>query len=382
MKKHLFSALLLMMGSSAFAQQEIYALTGMQSPNIVFKDFRALDLKSGQTKEVIFSKESNAMVLDNARNTVIAETKGDYNNAQANAIAAMALDATGTSLVYMPMYSNQFYALDLKTKNITRIDNSVAKAIPCDINSHFTRMATGTDGAIYTLNNSGSQLLKIEKQNGEYHVKDLGSVMNDESNGENKLQIMNIGFGGDMVADKDNNFYIFSASGHVFVLNSLSKVAKFIGKVNGLPENYSLNGAAANENGAVVVGSAKGGDLYEVQVETLQAKPIYGGVQHQIYDLASKYVIGKKGEVNTWVQNDIYPTKVSEGEVTIQLEPKLAKSLIKAEVYNAVGTKVLEKSMSNQRILSLEGLPQGMYLIHILGEKGDALVSKKVLVVQ
>ena len=52
MKKHLLSLSLLALGISTQAQQEIYALTGMQSPNIVLKDFRALDNKNGQTTQV------------------------------------------------------------------------------------------------------------------------------------------------------------------------------------------------------------------------------------------------------------------------------------------------------------------------------------------
>ena len=308
------------------------------------------------------------------------EPKNPYSHALAPAIATLALSASGDELVYMPLYSTQFYAMDLKSNAVTLIENTVAKSQPCDINSQFTRMATGTDGAIYTLNNSGSQLLKISKTNGKFDVVDLGAVTNDASNGDHRIQVMAEGFGGDMVADKDNNFYIFSASGNVFHLNTQTKVVKFLGKVSGLPENYSLNGAAVNSDGSVLVGSARGGDLYAVNLDNLSAKPIYGGVQHQIYDLASKYFVGEKPMEIAVLSNDIYPTKVTEGEVTIQLEPSVSKSFVKAEVFNSVGTKVIEKSMRSERKLSLLGLPQGIYIINITGEKGETLVAKKVFV--
>ena len=377
MKKLLLSLPLLALGLQVQAQQEIYALTGLQSPNIIFKDFRALDMRNGQTSAVIFSSDSTPNVISDTRKVKVDEVKNSYNNAQASAIATLALD--GNNLVYTPMYSTNFYALDLKTKQITLIENSVAKSMACDINSHFTRMATGTDGAIYTLNNSGSQLLKISNINGKYEVKDLGEVSNDVSNGDHNFKIMTVGYGGDMVADTDNNFYIFAASGNVFKLNTNDRVLKYWGKVTGLPENYSLNGAAVNENGEVVVGSAKGGDLYEVNINNLTAHAIYGGVQHQIYDLASKHFIGEnKGEVSL-VQNDIYPTKVTDGNINIQLEPSLTKSLIKVEVFNTVGTKVVEKTLNTGRRMSLLGLPQGVYIVNVLGEKGETLIAKKVL---
>lgn len=50
----------------------------------------------------------------------------------------------------------------------------------------------------------------------------------------------------DMVADSDNNFYIFAASGNVFKVSAKELKAKFIGKIAGIPDNYSVNGSAVN----------------------------------------------------------------------------------------------------------------------------------------
>lgn len=381
MKKHLLLLSMLAFGLQAQAQQEMYALTGMQSPNIVFKDFRALDMKNGQTSSVLFSSDSTPNVISDTRKNPVTEDKNSYNNSQAQAIATLALDAKGNNLVYMPMYSTNIYALDLRTKNITLIENAVAKNIPCDINSHFSRMVTGTDGNIYALNNVGSQLLKISNENGKWSVSDLGEVTNDKSNGENKLQIMTIGFGGDMVADANNNFYIFSASGNVFKFNLQDKNAKFIGKVTGLPENYSLNGAAVNEQGNIVVGSAKGGEMYALGMDNLVAKPIFTGVQHQIYDLASKYFIGEGKTDIAIVKNDILPTKVTESFINIQLESSLTRASLTAEVFDAFGTKVLDKKLNLDRKLNLPSMMQGTYLVIIKDEKGEILISKRILFV-
>jgi hypothetical protein len=70
--------------------------------------------------------------------------------------------------------------------------------------------------------------------------------------------------------------------------------AKFMGKIAGIPENYSVNGSAVNSKGKVVIASAKGASLYEVDLTTLQAKPLGGEQNLHIYDLASKYFANDK----------------------------------------------------------------------------------------
>jgi hypothetical protein len=380
MKKQLFSLAMLVLGISTQAQSEIFALTGQSGNQIVFKDFRSLDLKSGKTNQLFLTSDASPQVFSDRTKTKIDETKDLVGGSQAIAMAAMSLDATGNYLVYTPMYSNKIYSLDLKTKNISLIENNASKVTACDINTHFTRMTTGFDGNIYALNNAGTQLLKIANNNGQYSVTDLGEIKNDASNGDNRLQVLNIGFGGDLVADTQNNLYIFSASGNVFQFNPNEKVAKFLGKITGLPENYSLNGAAVNDNGAVVVGSAKGGNLYEVSMENLTAKALYGGEQNPIYDLASKYFIGEKGMDISMNVNDVYPTKVTDGIINIKLDNSYTRVTIKAEIFNMMGTKVVDKLLVSDRKISLAGLPQGMYIVAILGEKGETIINKKILI--
>ncbi len=107
-------------------------------------------------------------------------------------------------------------------------------------------MTTGYDGNIYALNNAGTQFLQVSKKGGQYVVNDLGIVKDDASNGRNSFTEMQTGFGGDMIADADHNFYVFAASGNVFKVSAKEMKAKFIGKIAGVPDNYSVNGSAVN----------------------------------------------------------------------------------------------------------------------------------------
>jgi hypothetical protein len=111
------------------------------------------------------------------------------------------------------------------------VENSVARVTSCDINSHVTRMTTGYDGNIYAINNSGTQFLQISRKGNQYVVNDLGIIKDDASNGKNSFTTIETGFGGDMIADAENNFYVFSASGNVFKVSPKEMKAKFIGKL-------------------------------------------------------------------------------------------------------------------------------------------------------
>jgi hypothetical protein len=209
MKKHLFPLFLLLISANVSAQQDFFALVGKDSPNITFNDFRAIDAINGISGEQIFTETSTAKVFSQGRNGVVTEDKNTYNNSQAASMATLAYDSFNNNLVYMPMFSSNIYVLNAKTKEITLVENNIARVTSCDINSHITRMTAGYDGNIYAINNSGTQFLQISRKGNQYVVNDLGIIKDDASNGKNSFTMLETGFGGDMIADADNNFMFF-----------------------------------------------------------------------------------------------------------------------------------------------------------------------------
>lgn len=385
MKKHLFPIILLLLGNTVSAQQDFFALTGKNSPGIEFSDFRAMN-SDGTSGESIFGVSSEAKVISQAIKSAITEVKNSYSNSQATTLATLAFDASGNNLVYMPMFSSNIYVLNQKTKEITLVENTVARVSSCDINSHITRMATGYDGNIYAINNAGTQFLQISKKHDQYIVSDLGIIKDDASNGKNSFTSMETGFGGDIIADADNNFYVFSASGNVFKVSTKELKAKFVGKITGLPENYSVNGAAVNSKGNIVVASAKGAALYELNLNSLEAKLLPGEQYLHIYDLASKYFANDRvAATNTFANIDIYPTKVEDQTITVNVNDKSVKGNIKVNIFDISGKSVMSSNLSvkdgnlNQQI-QLRNLVTGAYLVNITEESGKTLLSKKILV--
>ncbi|UWX59338.1 T9SS type A sorting domain-containing protein [Chryseobacterium oranimense] len=388
MKKHLFPLFLLVFGTNVQAQQDFFAIAGKDTSSIVFSDFRVMDAANGTSGEKVFSSEEAAKVFSQDRKGFVAEDKNSYNNSQAVTMAALAYDPSNNNLVYMPMFSSNIYILNAKTKEITLVENTVSKVTSCDVNSHITRMATGYDGNIYALNNAGTQLLQISKKGGQYSVSDLGIITDDASNGKNSFTAVETGFGGDMIADAENNFYVFSASGNVFKVSAKELKAKFVGKISGIPENYSVNGSAVNSKGKVVIASAKGDNLYEVDLQTLQAKALPGGEKPHVYDLASRYFANDRtSPVNALANIDIFPTRVNEHLINVNVNDKSVKGNLKLSVFDISGKNVGKQDLSvkdgslNQQVL-LKNLINGAYIVNITDESGKVLLSKKIIVTQ
>jgi hypothetical protein len=388
MKKHLFPLFLLLIGANVSAQQDFFALVGKDTPNIVFNDFRAMDGTSGISGEKIFAETSSAKVFSQVRNGLVTEDKNANNNSQTASMATLAFDAFNNNLVYMPMYSSNIYVLNAKTKEITLVENDIVRVTSCDINSHITRMATGYDGNIYAINNSGTQFLQISRKGNQYAINDLGIIKDDISNGKNSFTMLETGFGGDMIADADNNFYVFSASGNVFKVSTKELKAKFVGKISGIPENYSVNGSAVNSQGKVVIASAKGAALYEVDLKSLQAKQMAGEQNLHIYDLASKYFANDRiASSNILANLDIYPTRVDEHYINVNVNDKSVKGTLKMTVFDLSGKNVMKQNLSvkegalNQQVY-LKNLVTGAYLVNITDESGKVLLNKKILVTE
>ena len=388
MKKHLFPLFLLLSGVYAQAQQEIFAIAGKDTPSIVFSDLRTIDATNGTSGKKVFTVDSPAKVFSQSRKGTVTEDKSTYAHSQAITMAALAYDASNNNLVYMPMFSSNIYILNPNTQEITLVENTAVRVTSCDINSHITRMSAGYDGNIYAMNNAGIQFLQISKKSGQYTVSDLGIVKDDASNGKNSFTAMETGFGGDMIADADNNFYVFSASGNVFKITTKELKAKFVGKITGLPENYSVNGSAVNAEGKVLVASAKGAGLYEVDLKSLQAKPLSGEEKPHIYDLASKYFANDRiASSNALAGIDIYPTRVDEHLINISVNDKAIKGNLKLTVFDFSGKSVMKQDLVvkdgslNQQV-DLNNIVSGAYMINITNESGKILLNKKILVTE
>lgn len=383
MEIKIYSLFVLFLGTFGFAQQDFFALSGQDSKQIIFRDFRVLDVNKGLSGEILLSSSSKPNVFSEVRNMWITEESKSNNNALATQMASLASDAKG-NLVYMPLLSGNIYVLNNKTKEIILVESNVPKTVACDLKTHFTRMTTAADGSFFALNNSGSQLIQISNTTGKYSVKDLGAVSDIASNGEFQLAKMQTGFGGDMIADRENNLYVFSASGNIFKVSVQDLRAEFLGTIKGLPEHYSLNGAAVDKKGNVIVASAKGQGFYTVNLENLQATPLAKNFDLNVYDLASHYQIpAARGTSAVFSKIEVYPTQVNAGVIHLRYNDEV-KGNITFGVYDTAGKLVLNNTVKAEKnsvqTFDLSLLNSGVYIIHVSDGMGKELLTKKILV--
>ncbi len=387
MKKSILSLAVLFSGTLAFAQHDIYALTGKSAQQIHFNDLRSLHVDSGTPGTVLLSAEADVSVFSQNIKSMVKESRQSLHHVQAPAMAALAYSKSGHELIFSPMYSSNIYVMNGKTRQITLVENTAVKTTACDLNSHITRMTAGSDGNIYALNNAGTQLIKISKENGRYAVTDLGAVKGTAAGPEESLATVQVGFGGDMVADAQGNLYVFSASGNVFKLSLQSMTSAFVGKITGLPEGYSLNGAAVTSDGSVIIGSAKSEGFYKVNFDGLSANSVKGGLQYPVYDLASAHLLKESSKSNpesAIAGIEVYPTRVTSGELYVRIaDPTVTTALI--NLYDSSGTKVLSKMVRNSpasdtAALNVANLKKGLYIVSVNSEKGEQLYSVKILI--
>lgn len=378
MKKTLFSVLLV---ASALlsAQEGIFAVTGKTSSEINFKDIRSL---SGHNS-VYLKAESKPEVFSEILNLKVSEDQNSVHHATAKAMATLAVTRDGT-LLYMPLLSGNIYELNPQSKVVTLIESPLPKTVSCDLTSHFTRMATDGNGDVFAMSNSGSQLMVIADKNGKHSVRDLGKITDLASNDENLLGKMETGFGGDMVFDNQNNLVVFSASGNVFKVILTTMKAEFVGKIKGLPEGFSVNGTAANAKGEVILGSAKGGQMWKVSIENLLAAPLANASSDPIYDLASPYFISEKALNQNASTIEVYPTRITENLVNVRLNNSaaLAKEM---QIFDASGRlveshNIQSKEANTTLTFHLKNLITGNYIIKLVDTKGKILITKKVIV--
>ena len=205
-----------------------------------------------------------------------------------------------------------------------------------------------------------------------------------------------------MVADAFGKLYIISATRNVFVVDVTSRITTFKGTITGLPGNYTTNGAAVDANGNVVLCSATAFEgYYRMSINDLAAKKIEGSdVVFNASDLASGNLLLQKEadqarnaslsklipvNTNDLSQNSIYPNPVVSNTFNVLLDGKQngAFTVIITDLAGRAlqSTKVgLAKGQQSQQV-SLRTRPvKGTYIVKILDDKNNEILSDKVII--
>lgn len=371
MKKALLLSSIFMMGTWVGAQ-EIMVASGVTKGKIAFNDFRMIDSNNPDAAKVLLTK-TDKVQFDLNKETEITKICGC-----GNYIASMTQSLNG-DIFYIPMHSAKLAMInsDAKTGTFVDIPNSVLD--PKNQATFHARMTTAPDGSMYALNNNGSELLKISS-NGT--IQNLGAV-NGLAEFAKKAGVETVTYGGDMLADAFGNIYVIAASGNVFKINLSSLSTDFLGKIKGLPADYTVNGAAVEKDGSVLLGTTSNHGLYSLDFTTLEAKA-KTEYALAVYDMSSPYFLKQKELNDLSSMNSsysLYPTVVKNSQLNI-VSKSNDNSNLEISVWNINNKKVYSNNINIKSVgeiqVNLNGkLQPGVYVLKAVNQNGVEVINTK-----
>jgi hypothetical protein len=339
-----------------------------------------------------------------------------YDKPFATKSAAMAYDKKHERLYYTPMGINQLRYIDLKAKSpkIYYFEEEPFGVLsgPHDVQNQITRMVIAADGNGYALTNNAKHLIKFTTGRKPV-ISDLGTLSDAEGNTTSVHS--SGGFGGDLIADNRDNLYLITANRKVFRIGIDSKIATYLGAIQGLPKGFTTNGAMVEEGSTVIVCSSNSTQgYYKFDLGTLQAEKASEGAVFNASDLANGVLANtkkkKEPKVEEVIPEAVEDTKIAGAEkapsiesiqrnsISVYPNPVITGGLVKiylsdqpAGRYQAQLLDITGKLISNQRLtvsnkLQVEefrlpsNITPGNYLLKVVGEGATNGVVNKLLV--
>jgi hypothetical protein len=358
--KKIFLSLILLAGISVQAQKQ--SIFGFSSPDIPFqwKAIQEFSPSNTNTIKTIYDGKQALQVFDgHTRKSASA-------NADAGLVAAAGYNETTKQLFYIPMHAAELRWAQWnghQAPTIYSIKSNILSLL--DFNKteqQITRMTIDRKGVGYALTNDAMHL--IEFTTGERPIlRDLGPLIDAGSNGQNSIHNACSSFGGDMVAGDDGYIYLITQRSNIYVFSPQTRIAKHLGSINGLPQLFTPNGAAAMANGELLLSCSNGDqNCYIVNPENWEARSLSteNPKDFNMSDLASGYLLSRKPKPASFFQDNhtslhVFPNPMSRSRLQISLENAVSGNY-QVQLLDMTG-KVI-----NQQIINLSQGSQSVYL--------------------
>lgn len=286
--------------------------------------------------------------------------------------AACAFDSKHERLYYTPLGINQLRYIDLKAKTqaIYYFEDESFGALSSrfDVPNQITRMVIGADGNGYALTINANHLISFTT-NKKATITDLGALTDDPANGTFSIHSPGA-FGGDMIAGDKGNLYVITASKTIFKIDPDSKMATYLGTIQGLPKGYSTNGAIVEKGTTIIVSSATSTlGYFKFDLATLQAEAITNnGSVFNASDLANSTLLSEKKKKNDKQEN------LQEIAAT-QADNKDLQDILKA---NNIAVYPNPVAIGGRVKLSFKDQPKGRYTIQFMDIAGKLIDARQV----
>ncbi|HET9057140.1 MAG TPA: T9SS type A sorting domain-containing protein [Chitinophagaceae bacterium] len=403
----LFAALVLCLSQTLSAQQKsrAFAITGINRirnwENITEVNLgKALAIQSiynkAKTPFALFSAETKKRI-NTGKNGNALIVKSDPTTTM---VAAVAYDEQQGKLFFAPMRINELRWIDLNDKGpILKVYSATeTKLINADLNkvsNQITRMCLGIDGYGYAMTNDALHLIRFSTGN-KVVITDLGSVI--DAGNKNTISGSCGGWGGDMVADTKGNLYVISSNHYVFRVNIETRVSTFVARINDIPENYTTNGAAVDDEGYLIVASANSTEpFYRVNPQNWAATPMDNGgniltasdlaSSNFLYDTRIKKAVSAIDNFREVYDEKItaYPNPVLQKNVKVNFEDQ-PKGSYSVQLMDKVGRILFTKQIiinNNKQMESFnieQNTAQGLYLLRVMNSNKKVILAKKLLI--
>jgi hypothetical protein len=394
----------------SYAQKAgIYAVTDTKAGGAAWLNIREANVDAGEGKLILKNQDfegSRIEVLTQQKSAV--SSKAINNNAElplSGGVAALAYDRLNNRLYYSTMFTGDIrYITPGKNENnyyqVGRVYDAITlpNNLPLSANNQgpvITRLTMGADGYLYGLSNNGDAFFRLSTRAKKPVVEELGKLVDAGSNGAMSVHSSCSSWGGDMVASADGDIYLFSMYQQVFKVNPTTKVATHLGKIEGLPGDFTVNGAAVDENGAIVLSSATlaGKVAIIADLNNLKAEVKENAGWYNASDLASGNLLFDKkdavvfGEFERSTQVSgvgVFPNPVSNGQVVVHFKEgmKGRHSLDLLDIAGGVKAHtVVNVNGDAQRFtLGTGNLAQGLYLLRVVNQQQREIETIKVMI--
>lgn len=402
---------LLALGSAPLQAQTdrfAYAITDLTQEGAGWNALRKLDLRTGEYSSVLLNgtDDKTAAYDATARKLLATAPDARYGNLLqmpfGTGVAAVAYDRQHHRLYFTPMFLDQLRYIDLRTMKLYYVtDQAFTKLghLHNDEGKIVTRMVIAPDGNGYAITNDANTLIRFSTGK-KTRIEQLGSLVDDPANNGISIHNRCSSFGGDMIADDQGNLIIISARNQVFTVNTDTKVAKHLGAIQGLPADYTVNGAVVNDEGHLLVSSAVNGSAYYVVNEKDWTASAYTAAQsvYRSSDLANGNFLSSKGSSSLQDKTvvlrfeekfskliSIYPNPVSSGRITVDFG-KVPQGEYTVELTDVLGRSIQQKRVTINAESQTQVIPiqdknaKGIYLVKVFNRDRESVFSQKIMV--
>ncbi len=401
MKKILLFALSAITASAIYSQRSlpIYAVTSSETDN-QWLNLKLVDAGKGLVMKTIFDYNNQQATVLNASTNTLALKREEGNGPTGSMVAAAAYSRSQSKFFFIPMRIAELRWADLSKGNTTYYTHTspvLSKLNMNDDANHFTRMTIGADGNGYALTNDGNHLIQFTTGK-QTNIVDLGSLVDATANKEISIHNRCTSWGGDMIAAADGSLYIITHRSYVFQFSPKDRIVTLLGAIKDLPQNFTTNGAAVNEDGDLILACSVGNHPYfKVDISTLTAKASFtqtpAGMNAS--DLASQYLLRKPAVNNgTFLERQtisvnekisMYPNPITENRVQLIFD-EAEKGEYTIQVMDISGKVVMNKVVTISgpgQISALElsrSVSKGVYMVKVVNHEMKTVFSDKLIV--